>query len=324
MGTMLVVAAAAIVSVGSAAGVSVGSEPLGAHVDAGQLSWFAEGEFDTPSTEGMVWPAAEATLELTRTAGTDEFALSIVATITSEQTNTDSLCVFNTTRTFEGTGTFWFGGLQFEGEELLGIESPNCPGSNRALADPSPNSGGVRRGRRDRCRRDGVELPQVRFHFDPGGAGVGHHRRGCSAVGCRRSRRRRRDRQRRHRRRCGFPDDSTRRRVGVSPAGGSAASEASTSEPEEPPPRKRGALRRTSRPMPRPGPSMMLAMKRRTVRVGGSGLAGWVWCSSAAGSLWRGPGERAAPSRRHHLRSSRIRPAPTMRPTMNASPSISA
>ena len=144
MGTMLVVAAAAIVSVGSAAGVSVAPNRWEHTLMPVSCRGSQRASSTRRQPRGWCGPLPRPHSELTRTAGTDEFALSIVATITSEQTNTDSLCVFNTTRTFEGTGTFWFGGLQFEGEELLGIESPNCPGSNRALADPSPNSGGAR------------------------------------------------------------------------------------------------------------------------------------------------------------------------------------
>lgn len=141
--SLFIALAVAVVLVGSAERVSSGSEPPTPEIDESQRSWTVEGVFDAPETDGMVWPVAEATLELTRVGDTDEFTLSVVANITSEQTNTDSRCVYDTTRTFTGTGSFWFDGLQFEGEELYGIESPNCPGSNRPLSDPSPNSGGA-------------------------------------------------------------------------------------------------------------------------------------------------------------------------------------
>ena len=58
-----------------------------------------------------------------------------VATVTSEQTNTDALCVFNTTRTFEGTGTFWFGGSSGTAtDRILGLLSHTVGELDRAAA----------------------------------------------------------------------------------------------------------------------------------------------------------------------------------------------
>ena len=112
--------------------------------------------------------------------------------------------------------------------------------------------------------------------------------------------------------------------LAISPAGGSAASEASTSEPEAAATQEAGSAAEDE-----PSDAAAGAVDDAGDEASDSAgwrdrLAGWVWCSSAAGRVARAGERRAAPSRRHHLRSSRIRPAPTMRPTMNASPSISA
>jgi hypothetical protein len=103
--------------------------------DVGPLEWVAVGEFGAGSGQ-YTYSTIEGQLTMTRTAGTDDFEISVFTSFTATS-NSGQICTVTTNRWFDGVGTFSFGDLQFTGDELWERVSADCPDLfNRGPQDP--------------------------------------------------------------------------------------------------------------------------------------------------------------------------------------------
>ena len=119
-----------------------GAVAAGPSDDAGQVEWIADGSFVVGGSDQYTYSDIGGRMNIIRSPGTDEFTIVINTSFTSTSTS-GLMCTVTTSRSFEGSGRFSFGDLQFTGDELWQRASPNCPDSfNLGPEDPTGNDDG--------------------------------------------------------------------------------------------------------------------------------------------------------------------------------------